>query len=235
MLLPWDYASSLRTLERELTGRHIHHFNMGIANYWDSPLHRRFLLEEENRNLLTHKIEEIHSYLTPERISNQMDNYTDIIREFAFEMPDLMFLGSTPTQIEKIWTLLPHEINRNYRAYKDSLVMPTPFKLKEPYIDNGILYISWDESISFFRDNINYTIKINNDWNFDEPMFIANDIDSLQISLDILPDGIYYLKAIAYDDLGNNRPASNFIRSADGYYLDGVKMFIVRDGNRVIT
>lgn len=235
LFLPWGFSSSLRTLEREYQGRHIHHFNLGIANYWESPLHRRFLLEEDNRNLLTEKVDEVYTYLSPEIVNNQLNLYWDVISTYAFVMPDLMFLGNTPLMVEEYWGLIPQEFNKNYKYYKDSLVLPTPFRLNAPYIEDGNLYISWNESYSFFRDNINYSIAVNNDWNFDEPIFEVSNIEDLEVSLEALPDGIYYIKAFASDDLGNQRQASDFIRSADGYYLDGVKMFMITEGDRIIS
>jgi len=230
LFLPWDFSSSLSTLERELRGRHIHHFDLGLANFWESPLHRRFLMEEENRNLLTQRVEELLLELTPERISDQLSNYMDIVRTHSFAMPDLLFLGATPELVEEVFALLPFELNRNYVHYKNSLVTPTPFRIDIPFYRNGSLHVNWNESMSFFRDKVEYSIWINNDWSFDNSIFESHNLTSTEVNLEMLPDGIYYVRIIAHDDLENTRYASNFMRNADGYFIEGIMMFMVRNG-----
>jgi len=190
--LPWDYDGAwARSVN-------LGKFEYGISVWWESPLHRKFLSIEKNRNDLYAMVEELREkYITDEAIRGYLASYKESIADFAERLPDT--LHNSANSWAEATENLAAGIDDNIELYKSVIGHPMPFREYVELSDNKVK-IYWDESVDLEGDEIVYDIKIALDENFDVVVFEKNNFDSTSYILkdnEKLNPGIYYLEVIS--------------------------------------
>ena len=153
--LPWDYDAAL-DYSRQPNADVYEDFAYGVGNWWDSVLHRRFLSEPGNIELLEKVVDEIYTrHLTKDNVRKLIDSYKPTVNKFVTTSPDgmgeLPYDGSLPqseieqwnTEYERLATVL----DKNYQQFKDSLKAPMPFWMSFENAPAGVeVRWSWPES-----------------------------------------------------------------------------------------
>ncbi len=225
--LTWDNDASLFNTEYELKGFiEKGSWESGISNYWGNILFQRCLKSATFRTELDQVIEKLKDYLNEDRIRELCTEYVQVVKPYAFQMPDRMYLNLTEEQYDDIASALPHEIEENYQQYKESLEKPMPFFIGTPFLNDGKMHIAWDPAFDFDMEDIVYTVEIAKDYRFQDTILKVEDQIVPEISVDIPPAGQYFVRIRATNSSGQTQDAFDYYVTDEGKQF-GVKCFYV--------
>lgn len=229
--LAWDYDGSLARQENDLQGGYNYHlYQKGIANYWGVVLHQRVLTIPAYRAQLDARIKELRTFVSPERVEQQMNIYRSVTEPIILNMPDLLHLPGTIEDYELINEILPYEIEINYQYYLDSLETPMPFYLGEPQIvNNDTVRFNWGEAYDFDAQDVNYQFTLSRNWQLSEIVYQSEITNFLEVDVPMLEPGQYFWVVTAVNEDGRMQYAFDYFRDAEGGYRDGMKYFYVQN------
>ena len=127
--LPWDYDAALGYSNQKTSSGYAE-WAYGVGNWWDSALHRRFMSEPGNIELLKAAVAEVRAkYLTNDAIKKLLDSYKPTVQGFVTKFPDgdIDELDATPEQWEAQYNGLVTSIEKNHQFFLESLKKPMPF------------------------------------------------------------------------------------------------------------
>ncbi|MBP9730381.1 MAG: CotH kinase family protein [Moraxellaceae bacterium] len=171
-ILPWDYDSALGYEDQPdvLAESHTYDYTLlGAANWWDSQLHRRFLQQPGNVQLLIAAVEDLRSkYLTAANIRSKMDKYKPLVESIITQNPDLTNLptysgsaSSKAMQWDAEYNRLTGTIETNYQRFIAGLQKPMPFWLSA-CTSGGKMMLDWGWPVPFDIQGgmLTYTVKV---------------------------------------------------------------------------
>ena len=257
-LVPWDYDLSFgQTLDDP--NEPIEDFPrwwFGVGNWWESKLHRRFLREPGNLDLLKAAVLEIkNKYLTPEKIRAKTDAYYNLVFPILTQqapdytnVPDWDYIyvqGNTDPErvadFNRVFSNLANNVNFNYARFMERVNDPMPFWVDVPeFLSNHRIQFQWTESESLTNQAIVYELQIATDKEF-KPGTIIRTVPNISSSRHTItwahPKGTYYYRVIARDAANPQQhwqEASNgdgFTYDRSGLEIYGVqKMYVSEDG-----
>ncbi len=216
-LIPWDYDSVLGMVPDtpEITAERLPRWWFSHANFWEIELHKRFLSQPGNLQLLANAVTEIkNKYLTPEKIAAKRDAYYDIVFPVIRNTNDWNFIGlpgnTDPERVaayNQIFDKLSQQVNIQYARFMERLYDPMTFKMNKAVIPNNYttahnINFSWGKSTSLTGQTIVYDLDIASDKLF-KPGTIVEHITGLSgLSHSVHwthPKGTYYYRVIARD------------------------------------
>ena len=233
--IPWDYDGALaRQYREEFDIYPYHDWEIGISNEWGVVLHSRLFKLEKYRDMLTAKIEELMTFLTPERIQSMQDIYKPITDQFVTRMPDILNLSATMEEYELNYSMIPDEIQLNYDLYIESLEKPMPFYLGVPEVGNGQIKFIWEEAYDFDAQDIRYQFQVSRDWDFIDVIadHLMTNLTSIQIPM--LKQGAYFWRVIATNEDSYSQYAFDYYRDAEGDRHSGMKYFYITPDGGVL-
>ncbi len=203
----------------------------GIANYWDSVLHRRVMTIPAYRERLDEKIQQLRAYMTPERIRTLIDGYRPIIKKYLFSTPDNAYSRVTEAQWEEIFEQIPNEVEWNYKLYQETLKTPMPFWQGTPErTADGKTRFMWDAAYDFDGENVTYSFKLGRSYLFEEIIAQADGLQLPQYIYDgTLAPGDYYCWVEAKNASGYTQLAFEYYVDARSRRTNGVMQFHVAD------
>ena len=229
-ILPWDNDASLKRAENAVRKRSdAGAWESGISNYWGNVLFKRCLKSEEFRKALDSAIDDLRSYLSPERITSMTNTYKEVVKPFVYKMPDRMYAPMTENQYEYVASEIIKEVNNNYLLYKESFEKPMPFYIYVPRYTGDKITYEWDASYDFDAENIIYSFELSRDYNFTNVIYREDDIVIPVVNLDKLPKGQYFVRVSARNTSGYSQYAFDYYILESGKVY-GTKCFYV-DGN----
>ena len=235
--VPWDYDGALgfETQPDNVASTFTLYadWQLGLSNWWASPLHRRFLEQPGNLAAVEAAVEEFRvRYLTADRIKNRIDSYKPIIQGVVTTDPDLSYLqtiSDNPAvkrlEWEAEYARLVSVIDDNYRGFRQRLENPMPFWQWAGLVD-GRLTLCWDPSIDLQGDTVTYSLQIADRPDFNESSIRLSEdrLTNISWTTDPLPPGTYYMKVIAVDSKGNRQAGFDRVDEGGKSYL-GVYKF----------
>ena len=192
--LPWDYDDAWGWDQQldQFDTPYYADWQLGIARYWDSPLHKRFLSKLENRKALDVMIQNIrNNYLTDSKVHDKIILYKKLVQPFIESAPDKDYLprGSKVNVTTVEWNTecdaLVDKLALNINNYNTQKGKPMPFWQTFEY-KNGIMHLIWDSSIDLENEAITYSVSLGKDSNLTLPLIIdeANlEINSSKLSV----------------------------------------------------
>ncbi len=215
-LVPWDYDSVLGMVpdNPEITEQRLPRWWFSHANFWEIQLHRRFLQEPGNLDLLASAVTEIkNKYLAPEKIAAKRDAYYDLVFPIIRNSPDWdhLYLGNTnPEQVaayNQLFRKLSRQVDIQYARFMERLYDPMTFKINRALMSDNFanvptIYFSWGESTSLVNQAIVYDLDIATDRTFKAGTIVEHigSLPTLQHALYWThPKGTYYYRVIARD------------------------------------
>jgi spore coat protein H len=214
--LPWDYDGALGSYGQPGVNYIDTEIMTGIGNWWNVPLHQRFLSDRKNLADLKAAVEEIRSkYLTDANVEKLLSSYRPVVEPLISREPDLSGLatvsGGDPKAVQ--WRTefdrLKKVIGINHQKFLESLKRPVPFWV-------GVTTdkkLSWDWPAPFHPEGkpLTYRVQIAavtaDAFKAGVPM--AKDIsaaDKTSINLSALTSGLngnYLVRVKASDPDGN--------------------------------
>jgi len=150
-ITPWDYDGTARNTEKYAK------WELGIGTWWGIPLHQKFLRVKKNRDDLDAMVTLLREkYITPEKIEAKLDRYKSLVEPFIKREPDSTMLSYERWDDE--FKSLVGRLDVNIKNYRDQFGAPMPFWQSYSY-ENGVLTLSWGESVDFENDEIVYDVE----------------------------------------------------------------------------
>lgn len=218
--VPWDYDGALgwetQTVNSPDGKPYYADWQYGLSNWWESPLHRRFLQQPGNLDTLVAAVDELkEKYLTPAQILAKSNTYKPVIEAMVSAEPDVNNLplpsGSiSAPQRTAAWNAevqrLSQVIDANYTAFKSRLENPMPF-FQAASQSGGQLVLNWDRSVDLQGDAVTYTVQVATQADFASTSLKVNLTGVMEpgVSTSALPAGTYYMKVVAIDSKGNQQ------------------------------
>ncbi len=232
--MPWDYDDALGKVYQP--GADISwmatYLRDGVAMYWKSPLHRRFLEEPQNLADVTAKVEELSSIATDQVLKEKIDRCYASTSSLAKSLPDLVLMkeGNASVQLyESEIARLRTAVDEGRRIYYEGLKKPMPFELKDVIQGGDKFTFTWGESYDFDGEQLSYDFTLSTTADFSDVIAKKQNLKETSVRLDPLAPGTYYWKVEVVDSSGNRQVSysSYFDEEAgDDYY--GVNQLTVK-------
>ena len=233
-ILDWDNDGMLTRTENSFKGYvDGESWERGVSNYWGNTLFRRCLQTESFRQKLDAAVEELHSYMNPERINSMVEHYRTITENYIWNMPDAMHEPLTKTEYHEVCAALPGEIEKNYAYYYDGYHYPMPFYIGVPTAQDGKLKLNWDASYDFNGDTIHYTVEVAKDYAFQNVIFREENVLLPEAETDLPAAGQYFVRVRATNDSGYTQDAFDYYVIDNGKAY-GMKCFYVQPDGSIV-
>lgn len=237
--LPWDYDGSLGFEDQpnELAAGDLYDdWQLGLANWWGSPLHRRFIQQPGNLALLKAAVEEVRSkYLTAAQVQTRLDSYKSQVEALITQNPDLQFLptySASPLTPAQQWSdeynRLAGAVETNYNRFLSRLQNPMPY-WQAANVDtaSGKLVLEWDAAVDLQGNPVTYTIKVGTDPTFATGTVLSQaGLSTTITSINTPASGTYYMQVIATDSQGHTTHAFDRTDVGSNRYF-GVFRFVI--------
>lgn len=213
-LLPWDYDGAFGIENQpdiKAENNLYAPWQLGVGNWWDIPLHQRFLKDAHNRSDLIRTIKELRStYLNTARIQAKLDAYRPLVQPFIHNSPDSDNLPTISGDRSAEWATeyarLATTIESNYQRFIASLEQPMPFWQNYTVTGNSIL-LEWDDAVDLQGNAVTYLIELASDPNITTITYRKENHAGISITIPKPATGTYYLRITAYDTQGNSTNA----------------------------
>lgn len=235
--LPWDYDGSLGFEDQpnELAEGDLYDdWQLGLANWWGSPLHRRFMQEPGNLALIKAAVKEVRDqYLLAAQVQSRIDSYKIWVETLITSAPDLQDLptySASPLTDAQQWAdeyqRLTTTVQTNYDRFISRLQNPMPY-WQAASIDAGQLVLEWDAATDLQGNPVTYSIKVGTDPTFASGLVVnQTGLTTTIATVTAPPAGTYYMKVVARDSEGHNTHAFDRTDVGNSRYF-GVLKFII--------
>ncbi len=229
--LPWDYDGALGSYGQPGVDYIDMEIMTGIGNWWNVPLHQRFMSDSKNLRDLSAAVEEIRSkYLTDANVEKLLESYRPVVEPLISRNPDQSGLatvsnaGSSYAQWQTEFKRLKTVIGTNHQKFKESLKRPMPFWL-------GVTsnqQLSWDWPPPFHPEGkpLTYEVHLEDAKNPDAfkgvPFKVIPAGSATEIALSKLATGAdvdYLVRVKAFD------PDKKWMYSFDHASVNGKEVF----------
>jgi spore coat protein H len=240
--VPWDYDGAWGFYDQpnqQLVPIRARWQN-GLANYWGTPLHRRFLSDPANRRDLESRMVELkNGPLSLAAIDQRLNAYHPVVRPFIAREPDISALPSVPGtpkpgQFDAEYARIRDGVVRNHTSYLATLGRPMPFFLGEPEKGPEGWAFVWDESIDLQEDAITYDFQVSRTKDFSSADIAFAKVGLTGNSLTVtepLPAGTYFWRVTAREtalpDVNWQWPFDSHYDVATDRLSFGMRMFVV--------
>jgi len=240
-LFPWDYdliGGNKETLE--LRKSETRRTSQSHANWWSVKLHKRFLKQPGNLELLKNAVLELKTkYFSKDKIQDKLDSYYSVIFPRVSTSPDIDYTylagSNDPERIEtynRIFTNLANIVENSYQLFLERIGDPMAFWLYNPYLDSDdLLTFSWGTSESLTGAQIKYDLEIATSGKFEEESILkrVEQLNEPKYKLKwTYPSGNYFYRAIARDVAAPDKylqMASNTLRDDGRFISFGARAF----------
>lgn len=231
-LIPWDHDGSLKRAEYKLQGRvDAGSWEQGVSNYWGNKLFQRCLKSESFCEKLDAAVEELYAFLNKDRLQGMAAFYAQVVKPYAFSMPDAEYIGVTSEQYDMLAENLWQEVENSYQMYKESWNKPMPFYIGVPVSDGNTLSFGWDHSYDFDAETITYTVELAKDYLFNETIFSQKDLLYPETSTELPEPGQYFVRVRATNTSGYTQDAFDYYVTDDGKNYGMLCFYVMEDGS----
>ena len=234
--IPWDCDGAFVDTKRQYqVTDEVYGWEKGISNYWGNVLFQRIFKSDTLRSDLNEKIEEYRGILTEELLSEKAKQYAEVVKQYAYSYPDLQYMPITQAQYADMLNYLPSEVERNYQLYLESLVSPMPFFIGLPQKQETGLKFNWNSSYDFGEETITYTIEIDDDYSFSNPIIREEGLFVPEYDYsETLPAGQYFVRVKATNESGYEQYAFDYYVTSESIKKYGVLCFYVLEDGTIV-
>ena len=234
--VPWDYDGAFGFEDQPIQAKEgplYAPWQKSIANWWNSPLHKRFLQDPAHLAELGRAIDEIYSaYLSDEKVKVKLDRYKSLVSPWIAKVPDSTFLpvlSSSPASewdAETARILTAIKANRN--AFAGGLESAMPY-WQSADMEDGQIRLSWDAAIDLQGDAVTYTVQVSTSPSFSTVLQQTEVSGNTSLLIPKMANGKFYLKVTAKDSKGNVQNAFDRVDVSGAAPYFGVSAYTVTD------
>jgi len=234
--LPWDYdaAFGFQDQPNEVEeGLLYSPLSRTVGNWWDVPLHERFLRDPKRVHELKQAIDEIRdAYLTEAKLKARIDAYMPLVQPFISSEPDSEYLPTTTSSPVADWAAESARIATVVKRHRDdffaTLELPMPF-WQGVELEGGMIRMTWDAAIDLQGDPVTYNVIVSSRVDFQTTYQQLSGTTQTEWTIAKPPNGVWYMKVTARDSKGNTQIGFDEYDDADGNHHFGVVAFRVTD------
>lgn len=233
--LPWDYDGALGYPSQPGVQDYAD-WSFGIGNWWNSPLHRRFMQQPLHLELLTYAVQQVREqYLTDAAVAQRLDGYRRMVEPWITAAPDINYLPTLESisfnpQAAREWDAeyrrLQQVIATNHQHFLESLQKPMPFWIGTSTAQGG-LALDWGWPLPFHPQGkpIRYSVTVARSEPGVTPfaaetiVLTDSNLQGTQWKNTTLAPGNYLVRVQASDPEGHQTSAFN------QYFFAGKKVF----------
>ncbi|WP_080655380.1 CotH kinase family protein [Butyrivibrio fibrisolvens] len=232
-ILSWDNDDSFMVTENEMRGNvEYGGWQMGVSTYWGNVLFQRCLKSDKFRQVLDQAVQDELAYMTPERLSSMISEYSKVVRPYVFTGRDALYTPLTKEQYDTLVSKIPYEPQYYYQEYLNSLEKPQPFFIGDISYENGILSTMWDPSYDFDQETITYTVTIARDYELKDVIATYSGVwTNISQQIDLEPGSQYFLAVTATNESGYSQGAFDYYIANDSYYYGMKSFYLDLDGS----
>lgn len=232
--ISWDNdASFSRTYHRLTNYVDGQSWERGMTQYVGLVLANRMFREKDYREALTKAVEDLkNNYLTKEKVNQMAQAYAKTVKPYLYAGADADNALVDEQKYQRIVDGLGEEIGLNYSYYQESLKKPWPFYVGLPQEKNGKLQITWDISFDMNDEDIMYNFVLSSDCQFRNVLFSEQNVRIPQVTMDILPPGLYFIRVRAVNESGYEQDCFDYFSvSGAGKYYGARAFYVWPDGS----
>lgn len=221
--LPWDYDGAFGfedQPDQSAAGRLHAPWQKSVGNWWDVPLHRRFIQDPKHLAELKQAVEEIYAaHLTEAKIKTLLDGYQPLVQPRVSSDPDASRLptvtsGVSDRQAEWAaeYSRLPATVATHRQQFLAGLDAPMPFYTAVNLVGSNHL-LTWDAAVDLQGDAVTYTVELatSPDFAAGTVLLQSTGLSATERPTPRLANGSYYLRVTARDATGHTQ--SSFDRA----------------------
>lgn len=201
-------------------------WRIGISNYWNVTLHKRFFKKEKNIEDLRKKMYELSDVINGENLQNYADTFTKLTYPFITNPPDSL-------SYVKSLDIYDYDVNyfkdipdTSIRLFEESIKHPMPFFLGEPTSFSGRLIFNWETSYDLKNQPISYDFKISSSPDMQNIVYEKKNLFEPGLIVENLPSGNYYWTAVSKNADGYIQNPFDYYRSSDGRNYLGIQRLV---------
>ena len=251
-LVPWDYDLSFgqfHDAKPELLQK-LPRWWFSHANWWEVLLHKRFLRQPGNLQLLKDAVFELkNKYLSANKIQAKADSYRDLVFPIIRQQPDWDYLyvsGNTDpervAEFNRIFDSLSSNVEFNYSKFMERANDPMPFWMDAPiFKPNHDILFQWSESESLTGQTIQYDLEVSTTKDFKAGTIVETKTGISQNKYTLHwthPKGNYFFRVRARDAYNPqswqeaSNDDDNLVYDGSDLTIYGVKkMYVPTDGD----
>lgn len=232
-ILSWDNDDSFMVTENEMRGNvEYGGWQMGVSTYWGNILFQRCLKSDKFRQVLDQAVQDELAYMSPERLSSMISEYSKVVRPYVFSGRDALYTPLTQEQYDTLVSKIPYEPQYYYQEYLNSLEKPQPFYIGDISYENVILSTMWDSSYDFDQETITYTVTIARDYELKDVIATYSGVwTNISQQIDLEPGNQYFLAVTATNESGYSQGAFDYYIANDSYYYGMKSFYLDLDGS----
>ena len=229
-LIPWDHDAAF--MAEEWAGNGFtdgESWQRGVSNYWGNVLFKRCLKSDRFRAELHAAVEDLRGRLSQERLAAMVEQYMQVVKPYAFSMPDIQYIGVTEEEYDALARNLPGLVEHYYQNYLESLDRPMPFYVGTPEMNGGRLNLLWDASYDFDAEDILYHVTLARDTLFEDVLF-ETETRLPSVQCDAPGPGQYFLRVTATNSSGYTQDCFDYYVTDAGKVYGAFCFYIMDDG-----
>lgn len=235
--LPWDYDGAIGFEDQpdvKAAGTFYDDWQLGLSNWWGSPLHRRFIQQPGHVALIKAAVSEIKDrHLLAASIQARLDSYRDLVSALITAAPDVLHLPTEPgnsttpaAQWATEYQRIAGAVNTNHSRFLTLLESPMPF-WQAARVSAGSLVLNWDTATDLQGNTVTYTVEASSDPAFGSLLFPVRHVTTTSTSFSPSPAaGTYYMRVTADDGAGHRTRAFDRTDIGNDRYF-GVLQFAI--------
>lgn len=236
-ILPWDNDAFLMRTEnnmKEFTDSGS--WEAGVSNYWGNMLFRRALQSEAFRRELDAAVNDLRSgVLSPEHIREKAKLYSEVVKPFVYEMPDINYAPLTAQEYDEDVASFADEVEDNWQDYLDSLEKPLPFFVGTPQIQGDEMLLGWEIAYDFHAEDISYDIMLARDYEFRDVIFEEKGLRVNETTCPVPESGQYFIRIIARNRSGYTQDSFDYYITAENGKVFGAFCFYITPEGEVVV
>jgi spore coat protein H len=214
--LPWDYDGAFGYEDQPdvaAAGSLYAPWQKTLANWWDVPLHRRFLSDPKRLAELKQAVEELYTrHLGEAALQARLAVYQPLVAPYVTAAPDLTWLPGVTADRAAEWR---SEVARiaaapriNRERFLAGLEAPMPFFQAVALAGTGHR-ITWDAAVDLQGDAVTYGVDLATSPDFARGTVVVSQAggNATELLVPTLVDGAYYLRVVARDAKGYEQQA----------------------------
>jgi spore coat protein H len=228
----WDQDLAFMSEEYALNGRSEgESWENGISNYWGNILFQRAVKSEKFMKALDDAVNDLRTnYLTADNLNKLTSGYSEIIKPYLYENPDIQYAPVTSEQYDQLEADIPALVSQYYQNYVESLQKPMPFYVSLPVRQGDKFSYSWETSYSLEGRSLTYHASVCRDLAGTD-IISSYDGEIPEMQTDALPAGQYFLKVYVQDSEGNQQDCFDYYTTDDGKVYGTYCFYVNDDGS----
>lgn len=228
--LPWDYDGSMQWEISTGFMPSDENLLVGIANYWNTTLAKRYFQSPDHVLELEQKIKEVHEIFTQKLVNQTVEKYLPFAKLNCLNDPYYLNVFQTPSALDRGIAAIRSTVEHNYSLYLRNRSDPMPFFLGNPEnVEVGLL-LYWDASFDLQGDRLSYTLQIATDPGFENLVYEKRRLTENELVIpfkDQPLQGSYFWRVISEDSEGHTQRSFEKYADEQNRVYYGVQPLII--------